>query len=39
MVTGNCGYVPSETLSLGRKNYAPYAEVTKMHQAYATALG
>jgi hypothetical protein len=38
MASGTRGYVPIETLSMGRKDYDPYAEVTKMHQSLRAAL-
>jgi sugar phosphate isomerase/epimerase len=36
--SGYRGYVPIETLAMGRKDYDPYAEVTKMHQSLRAAL-
>jgi hypothetical protein len=36
--SGYRGYIPIETLSMGRKDYDPYAEVTKMHQSLRAAL-
>jgi hypothetical protein len=36
--SGTRGYVPIETLSMGRKDYDPYAEVTKMHPSFRAAL-
>jgi hypothetical protein len=31
--------VPIETLAMGRKDYDPYAEVTKMHPSLRAPLG
>ncbi len=36
--SGYRGYVPIETLSMGRKDYDPYAEVTKMLEQLRAAL-
>jgi hypothetical protein len=35
---GYRGYVPIETLSMGRKDYDPYAEVTQMFTDLRAAL-
>ena len=37
-VMGDCGYIPSERLEMGRQDYDPYAEVTKMHPSLRAAL-
>jgi len=37
--SGYRGYVPIETLSMGRKDYDPYTEVTKMYQNLRAELG
>ena len=36
--SGYRGYVPIETLSLGRKNYDPYAESTRLHAELREAI-
>lgn len=36
--SGYRGYIPIETLAMGRKDYDPYAEVAKLHAELRTAL-